>query len=307
MPWSGPSPADPRITLIRPLLGVDRASIARYARDHRIRFREDRSNDDTRILRNRIRHCLVPLLARDFQPAFSTVILRTMEILRAESEVVEKLARRHASRKGRRGFDKLPLALKRRIVVNELLRLGLATPFDLVDQLIREPARPVQVSPKVRLRLLADGALRKIKSKSGDFDLAEQFIPLNGKSGTARFGQVDFRWRIRTGPPAVEIPGAAARPGHEWFDAAALGRGIRLRHWRPGDRFQPIGAGSPRKLQDLFVNLKVSKALRHQRIVAEGFDGTLFWVEGMRIGDSAKVTSKTARYLHWEWRCAKGP
>ena len=53
------------------------------------------------------------------------------------------------------------------------------------------------------------------------------------------------------------------RPQTERFDANAIGERIVLRHWRPGDRFQPIGMKSPVKLQDLFANAKVSRSERH--------------------------------------------
>ena len=77
------------------------------------------------------------------------------------------------------------------------------------------------------------------------------------------------------------------------FDAAALGQAITFRHWQPGDRFQPIGQDGTTKLQDLFVNQKVPREERHQRIVAETGDGRLFWVEGLRIAESFKVTEST--------------
>src|SRR5215207_5955872 len=80
------SPVDPKVKLVRPLLSVARAEIEEFARRERIPFREDASNRSTDHLRNRIRHELLPLLEHNFQPAIRSVVLRTMELLRADAE-----------------------------------------------------------------------------------------------------------------------------------------------------------------------------------------------------------------------------
>jgi len=65
--------------------------------------------------------------------------------------------------------------------------------------------------------------------------------------------------------------------GMEAFDADRVGDDITLRHWRAGDRFQPIGMKSAAKLQDLFVNAKISAAQRRELTLAAtadaGFSG----------------------------------
>lgn len=47
---------------LRPLLGLSKASILRYAIDHSLHWREDSTNDDIRYARNYIRHGLLPKL-----------------------------------------------------------------------------------------------------------------------------------------------------------------------------------------------------------------------------------------------------
>jgi tRNA(Ile)-lysidine synthase len=91
------------------------------------------------------------------------------------------------------------------------------------------------------------------------------------------------------------------KSGTEYFDAERVGLRIILRHWRKGDRFQPIGTPTALKLQDLFVNQKVPRALRHKLVVAESAKG-IFWVEGMRISERFQLTKATKRRLQWRWR-----
>ena len=88
----------------------------------------------------------------------------------------------------------------------------------------------------------------------------------------------------------------------EYFDADKVGRTICLRHWQPGDRLQPIGMKSARKLQDFFTDLKVPRGERHRRVVAVTSRGELFWVEGLRMAEKFKLGLKTTRSLKWRWR-----
>lgn len=86
------------------------------------------------------------------------------------------------------------------------------------------------------------------------------------------------------------------------FDADAVGGNIVLRHWKAGDRLQPIGMKSAVKLQDLFVNQKIPGAHRRQLILAMTERGEVFWVEGLRIGERFKIQETTIRKLVWRWR-----
>ena len=63
-----------------------------FARENRIRFREDATNAQLDLPRNRVRHELLPLLRRHYQPALTRTILRLMEIVGAEAEVVGEMA-----------------------------------------------------------------------------------------------------------------------------------------------------------------------------------------------------------------------
>ena len=88
MKWRTPSPSDAGIELVRPLLDQPKAVLVEYAADHRIRYREDASNAVLDFQRNRIRHELLPLLRRKYQPALDKTISRVMDIVGAEAEFV---------------------------------------------------------------------------------------------------------------------------------------------------------------------------------------------------------------------------
>lgn len=73
--------------IVRPLLGVSRAEIVAFLEGAGVPWREDRTNADTRFLRNRIRHHLVPTLDRDF-PGWGRALLRAAEKARVDEAYI---------------------------------------------------------------------------------------------------------------------------------------------------------------------------------------------------------------------------
>src|SRR5439155_23299885 len=67
---------EPGVEVVRPLLGVTRADVTAYLKSIGQDARHDASNDDRRLARNRIRHELLPLLARDYNPRVAEVLAR---------------------------------------------------------------------------------------------------------------------------------------------------------------------------------------------------------------------------------------
>jgi tRNA(Ile)-lysidine synthase len=93
MKWRNPSPCEPRVDLGRPLLDEPKSALRQYAVQQKLPYREDASNASREIRRNRLRHQLLPLLKRQYQPALERTILRVMDLVAAEGEVVTGLAR----------------------------------------------------------------------------------------------------------------------------------------------------------------------------------------------------------------------
>jgi len=113
----GMKPRDGRLR--RPLLGARRADTTAYCEQRGLRWRDDPTNAETTFARNRIRHRLLPELAR-VHPAAAANVLRTAELLRDEAEVLDALvaAELDGSRGGRRG----EIALERLAELHPALR-----------------------------------------------------------------------------------------------------------------------------------------------------------------------------------------
>lgn len=66
----------PELRLIRPLLDVRRSEIENWLAEKCQEFRRDETNQDPAFTRNRLRHQLLPLLQKDFNPQVIPALLR---------------------------------------------------------------------------------------------------------------------------------------------------------------------------------------------------------------------------------------
>lgn len=302
MKWRSPSPADKKINLVRPLLGFSKTEVLAFARAGKIPFREDASNFSNDFLRNRIRNELLPLLREKYQPGLSKAVLRLMEIVGAESDAVGHFEKNWLKHR-QPVFEKLSAAIQRRVLQSQLIRLKLTPDFELIESLRRAANVAFGVDSKFSIARDAAGNVRLKKYlPAAEFKRDELTINLAGRAGDVKFGEVGLIWQFETSDKNFRRRKKSAR---EFFDAEKVGAKIILRHWRPGDRFQPIGMQSAAKLQDLFTNAKIPRERRRDLIVAVAARGEIFWVEGLRISEKLKLTALTTRCLVWRWRRPK--
>ncbi len=121
------------VQIIRPLLGVWRRELMAYVDAQGLSFRHDTTNDDPRFVRNRIRHELLPLLERDYNPQIKGLLVQVAEQCRTDAAYLQAAASRVWKRvvKARageaaihiEGFLRQPKALQRQLVRLALQRL----------------------------------------------------------------------------------------------------------------------------------------------------------------------------------------
>jgi tRNA(Ile)-lysidine synthase len=297
MKWITPSPVDRNVMLVRPLLEEWKEALIQFARAERIKFHEDATNRSTDILRNRIRHKLLPLLRRDYQPAINPSVLRSMELLRDENDFMAEEANQWIERKKRAPFNSLHVALQRRILQTGLWAEGIVPQFEHIEEMRLNPKRWINVRTDIFCRCTAGGLIEIRNVENVSSDSAEAVVLIGTRAGATAHESVRLSWKFRRGGKLSQ-----RKAKTEFFDADAVGESIGLRHWRAGDRFQPIGMATAIKLQDFFTNLKIPKKRRHELLIATTARGEIFWVEGLRISERFKITTTTTRILQWSWR-----
>ena len=282
--------------LVRPLLSVSRAELRRYLADRGIAFREDASNDDRRVPRNRVRHELLPHL-RTYSPKIVDALAREADIAREDEAWLSRRANEAAadlvsSSRGvievdAAGLTALPPALARRVVREALARVApgrAAVGFEPIERVRRAAAEGLPPADLPGCRVERAGGIVRLFAR-------------RGRGGPQR--RPGFAYRLEI-PGEVSVPEANVTIRAEEVEPGAFGRGaagdataavvpvpaapLVVRSWRFGDRYRPPGLGGrSRKLQDLFVDRKVPRADRTRVPIVLDAADRVIWVVGFGI------------------------
>ena len=138
--------------IIRPLLQVKKHELQTYLEEKGFSWHHDSSNDDVYFLRNRIRHELLPLLEREYDPGIRGALCKTAENLAGDEALLEELTRqmRHKLLPDLLEHQAIPLplaierktfltfhcALQRRFVEQLLWELGNTARYEYIVKIV---------------------------------------------------------------------------------------------------------------------------------------------------------------------------
>ena len=307
---------------IRPLAGFTRQQIEAFLTSIGVVPRHDTTNTDTRYLRNRIRHELIPQLENAYNPNIKTGLSRTADVLRAESEYLDTAAREafEACRiqgphknvvLDRVAFRKHHIALQRRMLRQSVSEMsGDMSDFyfthceKMLNLIEAEASNALFVLPKgLQFRRAYQQLIIERKPvKTGNF--AYPVVPV-GKTSievlntaiTAELGNI-------ASCPTLALPDGKfeaifdyekirkvfAEPSLEAFP-------LTVRNRRQGDRFQPYGMRGTKKIKDFLIDAKVPRYER-DRIPLLVCGDQILWIIGYTTSEVFKIESDTRQYLY---------
>ena len=235
---------------VRPLLCIRRNEVEAYLASIGQDWREDESNLDHRFARNRVRHELLPLLEKSYNPGIRRLLSDSAETARAEelywAEIVGRELADRATGEGFKlaGFEALRLALQRRLLKQFAQNTGLALDFGHVENLrhvatgritgTELPGGWIAVSLNGRLALNPPQAANPCVAAGYCCSLT---VPGEVTIPEARLW---LRASLLAEEAAAEADETALLASH------LIGGELELRNWRPGDRFQPSHSVSAR-------------------------------------------------------------
>jgi tRNA(Ile)-lysidine synthase len=288
------------LRVIRPLLKIRRVEIMEYLAAKKLSYREDKSNADTRYTRNRVRHELLPLLEREYNPSIRDVLLNTAEILRDEDfYLLHHVAQRFYMAACQndavnvKTLANYPTAIQRRVLRFWLGGDSENGPSFTFDQIEAVRHAALGDSPSAAIDLPDDLVIYREyewlqKARRKDLEPVKGSWSLN-LSGETVIRELGVRFVLEHSDESSNLK--------ECFDADALGEKLFVRTWGNGDRFQPLGMGETKKLQDFFVDEKVPRLKRGRVPLVCTADGSIAWVVGQRIAEPFKVREDTRRIL----------
>jgi tRNA(Ile)-lysidine synthase len=298
--------------VIRPLLGVWEEEIQSFAMEKRIPFLSDSSNLKKDYFRNRIRLALIPMMEREYQPNFKEILLRTSNILREEDDYLEKgaeAAYQKVVREERETlsfkfseYQSLHQAIQWRVIRKILGRVydrGVAVEEGEWSDVHKMYQKLHQSSPSFLLELPHGAWVEKRydavligKGKVKPFlpfdveliSPGHTFIREVGKEVVIEETDRD-KFKNYRGPLNTAL-----------MDYGSLQFPLKMRNFRPGDRFYPLGAKGTQKLKNFFIDHKIPKFERPKVLLLVSGE-MIAWIVGYRIDERVKITEKTRKVL----------
>lgn len=305
------------ITLLRPLLRVDKQSLSVYAESQGIPYLIDETNATMIYTRNLIRHRLMPIL-KEIQPHLTAFTTRLTNVLQEEDAYLDKQAKLAFERLVRvesdgsycisvSGFRLVPLALQRRVIQIILYCFAPADwTFQNIEQLVRLFA---STNPSAELRL--QGSILVTRK----YDWVEvQRCP----AGPARMQANAVKWTLSD--DAV-LRYAWSHTQEEWE--------FRCTRWQPtdavrassraetrlsdvssvvvgplpsGTKMSLLGRAGSKKIQDVFTDAKVPKVWRKEW-PGVFIDNHVVWLPGVARSQDALLTADS----HSGWTITAKP
>jgi tRNA(Ile)-lysidine synthase len=113
------------LLVCRPLLQVWKDEICEFVAAFHLKFREDSTNVSRQIVRNRVRHDLIPEIEKLMGRQVKRVLMRTIEIAADEGELLRSLVPEMEEELEVRELRKLPIAIQRRAIHRWLRSRGI--------------------------------------------------------------------------------------------------------------------------------------------------------------------------------------
>ena len=293
---------------IRPLLFSNRNQIEAFAKENNIQWVEDYTNNETIYLRNKIRHHIIPLFdeikdnarqrlnfsinclssENDLYRSLIDEKISSIEFVKDDYRYIEN---RHflQNENGRQ----LLFEWVRRFGFNyeqsesmfEAMTLGksgvIFYPSSIENRQQTTDNRLIVSVQKYRIEIFKNNYQEEYFQI---LKLSDSQILKLSDSQILRFSCFvkDENFEL------IKDPSSGAQ-----FDIDKIKFPLKLRHWRQGDKFKPLGMKGSKLLSDFFNDLGFSAYQKQNVWIMEDASGLIMWIIGYRISDKVKILDST--------------
>jgi tRNA(Ile)-lysidine synthase len=290
---AGMKPVSNRI--IRPLLFATRQDILDFRNHFNISFREDKSNADTKYVRNKIRHLIIPVL-KDINPSIETTLNETAERFAGFNEIVSTYISqlRESISDEKDQFTTLNISRLKKYLLNKAVIFELFKPYGITNSLIISLIKVIEGKTGSQIitethRIIKNRKEILVSDKKNSNET--QYIILDDQNFGV-FPGISSAKNVRI-TETFEIP---SDPHVACIDSQKVTFPMIIRKWKAGDHFYPLGMNQKKKLSDYFIDNKYSKLDKENIYILESA-GKIVWIIGERIDERFKITGSTKKGL----------
>lgn len=246
--------------IYRPMLEITGQQVEDYLKRRRLVPVFDKSNDDVRFVRNRIRHQLMPHLYEAGADFVKTVLRLQDESAGINAYFLQKTG------------NAVLLNTADMTLINRKVFIEFSNPerVYLLGKLFSEKFRASKNIISEALSLFDRAGSRRIDLPNGFvFEVSAKTLRIFKKSLIELFYvEKDI------GTDTISLLGAEVR-----FYGDYISKSLIVRNRQKGDR---VGV---KKLKDIFIDMKIDMFMRDRAIIIETHNGDIIWVEGVSAGN----------------------
>ena len=284
-----------RDQIIRPMLFATRQEIEAYRQDKGIEYRQDASNFETKYLRNKIRHDVIPVM-EEINPGFIESMNRSMNQLDEIHHIYLDSIERNRSALFKEHMGRITIDARKLGELHPLKTwlFELFSPYGFsrsqcegIELILEAGSGRRFISPSHQLYKDREHLILILNS-ADSFD--RYYLDGPDKPSALPFPMdMEVMEREELGP----IP---KDPMIACLDLDEVQFPLTIRHWVHGDYFYPLGMKQMKKLSDYFVDNKIPVPEKERTwIMASG--KKIVWIMGQRIDHRFRITETTQRVL----------
>lgn len=281
-------------TISRPLLSFSREQILSYAKSENLKWVEDSSNLDTKYLRNKIRHKIVPSL-KELHPTFLRNFEQTQSHLKSANSILNnhiEILKTRIFEESENGFQipisELSVLHPQSAYLYALLKDYNFTAWKDIAQLLKSMSGKEIRSKTHRL------------VRNRGYLLLEKIVCEDANEFYIAENEAEIKEPIFI---SIEEVSAITTTSNNilYVDKDSLKYPMVVRKWKKGDYFYPFGMGGKKKLSKYFKDEKIDIiSKQRQWLLCSG--GEIIWIIGRRPDQRFSVRKETKQILKFTIR-----
>ncbi len=284
--------------IVRPLLFIGRSEIDAYILSKKIEYREDSSNKKTDYLRNKIRIELIPKML-EIWPGLDKSFTKVFPNLQMVSDMADTYAASHIARITVKKNDDIHILISELIKTShpEGVLYAILQPYGFNISQIKGILINAGKSPGKRFEtnthyLLVDRE-ELILSKPQKENDKTYFIEDEEQDFYVAHSIIEFKTiESISGIISGSIRTDFNRENCCFLDKDKLSFPLKLRTWKSGDHFVPLGMKNSKKISDYLIDKKIPMHLKNEVRVLMSVD-EIVCIVGMQVSNIFRVDDTT--------------
>jgi tRNA(Ile)-lysidine synthase len=281
--------------IIRPFLSVSRDEINNYISNNHLQSRIDLSNFDQLIIRNKIRHSLIPVF-ESFNPSFRQIMAENFTRLGELNEVANDLI--ESFRKDTvidyEGYFSISINKLRNQTNTHYFLFELLKPYNFNDATVNDILCHLDGESG---KSFFSPTHRVIKDRN--YLLVTPSTVVDNSSYSIPEGTLSINTPLElhfAQPISVTTNSIVKNSRVACIDFEKLTFPLKIRRPKEGDFFYPLGMNGKKKLSDFFIDKKFNLFDKENCWLLTS-DNQIIWIIGYRIDDRFKIDDKSKKMI----------